>query len=98
LLGAVAGNVGYLGIWLLNYLGMKHLRIAVRRWIAWLRLPLVWFIIMTVAITLFNSEQTLGRILLASFGSIVLGMWWLRLQQIEFHTLIQRLLSRQHSA
>lgn len=36
LLGAIVGNAGYLGVWLLNILGMKKLYIPVQLWIKWI--------------------------------------------------------------
>lgn len=41
LLGALAGNVGYLGTWLLIVTGLRRAGVSLRRYMAWMALPLL---------------------------------------------------------
>jgi O-antigen/teichoic acid export membrane protein len=44
LLGAIAGNSGYLGVWFLNFIGMKKIGIATKKWIELLYLLILGFL------------------------------------------------------
>jgi len=78
LLGAVAGNAAYLGIWLLTFLGMRRLGVPPRQWTPWVAAPLLWSSLIA-AMTLLLSASGVGAMaLLATAGVGPLLAWWWR--------------------
>ncbi|MDZ8051112.1 MAG: oligosaccharide flippase family protein [Aulosira sp. ZfuVER01] len=76
LMGAILGNAGYLGVWLLTFSSMKILRIPPRLWIGWLCFPMLYF----AGIVLANigiSDQINIKILMLVLQVIILAVWFI---------------------
>lgn len=77
LLGALAGNVGYLGTWLLIAIGLKRAGIPLRRYMAWMTSPLLG-----LAVTLIVGSALGGNLLWRSVFATVQGalfmLWFMR--------------------
>ncbi|MBW4539540.1 MAG: oligosaccharide flippase family protein [Myxacorys chilensis ATA2-1-KO14] len=86
LMGAMLGNSGYLGVWLLTIEAMKCLNIAARQWLKWLRFPLIWFLGTTIIGFLFaNQMQFLFCITLLQTG--ILLKWFIDSQPQSIRSL-----------
>jgi O-antigen/teichoic acid export membrane protein len=44
LIGAMLGNAGYLGVWLLTFFSMKYLNIKIKTWATWFQFPVICFL------------------------------------------------------
>ncbi|BAZ10897.1 polysaccharide biosynthesis protein [Calothrix sp. NIES-4071] len=88
LIGAILGNAGYLGIWLLTYFGMKKLHIYTPLWLGWIKFPLVWFfVIFLTSIT--NINQALLKVFILTIQILILFVWFILAQPNYFKLLIQ---------
>jgi O-antigen/teichoic acid export membrane protein len=90
LIGAILGNSGYLGVWLLTIVGMKSLEIDANLWVRWLFFPVMWFL--GVAIVGFFLTDQLSSTLLITFIQIaVLLKWFIGSQPQTISSLFQQL-------
>lgn len=80
LTGAIIGNAGYLGTFLLTYLAMQKLSINIAVWIRWFRLPLIWFLVVVLTdVMLYNHDLTkFGAI---TFEILLFNCWFLFAQR-----------------
>jgi O-antigen/teichoic acid export membrane protein len=53
--GAVVGNVGYWGVWLLTFAAMRCVDIRAGEWLSWIRKILIWFAIAIMVNTCLTS-------------------------------------------
>lgn len=93
LLGAVIGNAGYLGVWLLLFSGMKQLCIPMRLWIGWLKFLLLWFFVV-VLVNIVSPDQVAINIFIFIIQSFILFIWFIDVQRINFKVVIQNLITR----
>jgi O-antigen/teichoic acid export membrane protein len=75
ILGAIAGNAGYIGTWLLIPLGMTLLSIAPRTWTRWLRFPLVWFVCVLASNGIIVGSL-IGRVVVTMIALVILFVWF----------------------
>jgi len=94
--GAIGGNVGYWGVWLLTFLGMKFLGISATDWIQWLKAPLIWFFVMLTTATLI-PEWTILRLTTSLAGILILVGWWFYIQRIDLQIISSKLFSTRNS-
>lgn len=92
LIGAVAGNAGYLITWLLIVLGMKHLDIAPQLWSGWIAFPLIWFLGSVLVGAILPGSVAL-RILITVLEVAVLFSWFLVRQQIDVRSGLRSLVA-----
>lgn len=89
LMGAILGNSGYLGVWLLTIVGMKHLNIAANLWMKWLSFPIIWFLGTTiVGFFLMNQQGLIFCIAFFQFG--ILLKWFVDSQPQSVHSVFQQ--------
>lgn len=92
LLGAIVGNVGYLGVFLLTFLGMKNLNIPLRLWLDWLKFPLAWFL--SVIVIFISANYRIGvsyKIFILFLQFVVILNWLKSTQNMDFQSLIRQL-------
>lgn len=84
LIGAILGNAGYLGVWLLTYFGMKKLHIYTPLWLAWIKFPLVWFfVICLTSITISNTA--FFKVFILTIQTLILFGWFIFAQSTSFN-------------
>lgn len=86
LLGAMAGNMGYLGVTAFSLLGMKYLKVSVFTWLGWIRPALIWAAA-TAIVTLLVPQQVVFLLLAALIQCAVLAYWFAREQPSLFQSL-----------
>ncbi|MTJ12923.1 oligosaccharide flippase family protein [Anabaena sp. UHCC 0187] len=90
LVGASLGNSGYLIIWLLTFFGMRQLFIPLKRWLIWLRYPLLWFFVV-IMINFFLPSQLEVKIFTFFLETVLLTVWFIYEQNINVSSAIRRL-------
>jgi len=93
LLGAVIGNAGYLGVWLLLFSGMKQMCIPMRLWIGWLKFLLLWFLVV-ILVNIVSPEQAAINIFVFTIQTLIVFIWFIDVQRINFKVVIQNLITR----
>jgi len=91
LLGAVAGNVGYLGVFSLTLLGMKRLSIPIGLWLEWFKFPFVWFLLTVLINTNVFYIELKYKIIILILQFIILINWFKSRQNINLKVLIQQI-------
>jgi O-antigen/teichoic acid export membrane protein len=91
LVGAAAGNAGYLGVFLLTVMGMRRLGIPSHSWHAWLQFPLTWFLIVITIASIMALDNLILSIAVVGLVLLVLFGWFLRAQQIKLIRIPNRL-------
>jgi len=91
--GAVFGNIGYLGSWLLIVFAMKYLHIPLRSWLGWLRFPILWFGVVNVINFAIQFDDS-TRIIVFVLQSLLLVTWFCLSQGINMHSFIRRLVAQ----
>jgi O-antigen/teichoic acid export membrane protein len=76
LTGAIIGNAGYLGVWLLTYYSMKYLNISNLTWIKWFKLPLLYFILFIIA-GFYVGNNFILMLILGIIDLTILIKWFL---------------------
>jgi O-antigen/teichoic acid export membrane protein len=92
LLGAIIGNIGFIFSWLMLVFAMKKLHLP--RWF-WLRcslLPILLFIASIFISILVKNNLALG-IIIGIIESVILLLWFISNQKINFNFIIHRLFS-----
>ena len=84
LIGAIAGNAGYILTLLMNFFGMRNLKISWHEWSRWLQLPLVWFVICIALGILIPEKLALRLILLTLEGGFIIK-WLISSQKLLLH-------------
>jgi O-antigen/teichoic acid export membrane protein len=74
LLGALAGNAGYLATLWLTVVGVRMTGIAIRRYLAWITLPSVWLAVALIVGAVLGQHQWWGAVFVAV--QAVLAMFW----------------------
>jgi O-antigen/teichoic acid export membrane protein len=90
LVGASLGNSGYLGVWLLTFLGMRQLFIPLKRWLIWLQYPLLWFFVV-IMINFILPSQLGFKIFIFLLETAILTVWFIYEQDINVSSAIRRL-------
>ena len=90
LVGAILGNSGYLGIWLLSIFGMKSLNITAHLWIGWLSFPIAWFSGTVIVGFLLTNQPTL-TFLVALIQTVILLRWFINSQPQVISSLYHQL-------
>lgn len=90
LLGAILGNVGYLGVCLLTLLAMKKLHIPISLWSIWLKFPLLWFLTVILA-NMIVRDQIGFKMLMLGCQTMILIAWFVMAQPTNFQLLRQKL-------
>jgi O-antigen/teichoic acid export membrane protein len=90
LVGAVVGSAGYLLTLLLTWRGMHHLGLPHRRWLAWVRFPLLWFLAALIADGLLPQSWSLRGIFFLAQSGVLFG-WFLRVQGLSIRRVLERL-------
>lgn len=75
LIGAIAGNAGYIATLQLNILGMKQLSVPSFIWIRWLYFPTSWFLLVAL-VNIFLPIQHEFRILIFFIQSFIILLWF----------------------
>lgn len=89
-LGAIVGNAAYLVIFLLTYLGMRHLNVAFGVWTTWIAFPLIWYFVALLAGLAMPVNATGARILVLVIAFAILGRWILAANQLRIVPMIRR--------
>jgi len=77
LLGALAGNAGYLGTLLMNVFGLRKVEVALRHYIGWMVVPLLGLVAALLA-GLFLQDHFWWRVGFVALQVAVLSCWFLR--------------------
>ncbi|MCU1242324.1 MAG: rane protein involved in the export of O-antigen and teichoic acid [Candidatus Acidoferrum typicum] len=77
LLGALAGNAGYLGTFLLVVAGLRKTGIALSRYLQWMAFPLLWLAIALIAGTMLQGHL-LWQTVFVIVQAALLILWFLR--------------------
>lgn len=93
LVGAVIGNIGYLAVWLLTFLGMRRLDIPLRLWLGWLQFPLAWLLAMILWNMMAPRGLTLS-VLTLTLQSVILCVWFITGQHIDLQLVVRKLMVR----
>jgi O-antigen/teichoic acid export membrane protein len=87
LLGALAGNAGYLGTFLLVVTGLRKTGIALRRYLNWMALPLLWLAIALIVGTMLQGHL-IWRAVFFIVQAALFMLWFLHVHgkapRIEF--------------
>lgn len=75
LLGALAGNIGYIGVLLLTALGMRKVGVSSSRYLSWMALPCLWLPIALV-IGLVLKEHLQWRVAFCLAQAVMSGIWF----------------------
>jgi O-antigen/teichoic acid export membrane protein len=75
LLGAVVGNVAYVGVYGLTFLGMKYMGISIKSWLSWVLFPIAWFIVVTLSGFLLHSSFLISMLVLG-LQIVILSVWF----------------------
>jgi len=76
LLGAVGGNIGYWGVFLLTTYGMYYLNIRRHEWVSWITLPLLGFFVLIFALLL-SSDNIFLRISILLIVTTMILLWFI---------------------
>jgi O-antigen/teichoic acid export membrane protein len=79
LYGAVLGNAGYIGTWLLTLFGMQKLGIPFRAWAAWLWFPNLWFLASVIVSIAVPNIVTL-KLCILLLQVVILAFWFIAVQ------------------
>jgi O-antigen/teichoic acid export membrane protein len=88
LVGAIAGNVGYLGVSALSLLGMRYVNVSFVTWTSWIRPALLWAAATTM-VALIVPQHTGVLLVAATVQCGVLAVWFAREQPGVFQSLKQ---------
>lgn len=93
-LGAVLGNVGYLGTLYLTWLAMRTFQVPAKVWLRWVSFPVAWFAIVCILafVTPVSTEWRVLSLAIALFG---LGIWFFNDQRASLVPLMRFLAVRQ---
>lgn len=75
LLGAIFGNIGYVGSLAFIYFGMRYVQIPFINWVRWIRLPLLW-LASVIVINLLLSEQLGLQFFAYSLQVMLFAAWF----------------------
>jgi O-antigen/teichoic acid export membrane protein len=78
-LGAILGNSGYLGVWLLTFFGMKKLDISTSLWMKWINFPLLCFVSI-VLLSILISDKFFLKASILTLQSVILSVWFIAVQ------------------
>lgn len=86
LLGAIMGNAGYFGIYMLTLMGMAKLNISLKKWVGWLVFPSIWFVLFSIlgATLVITMNWMIGLLFIQG---IIILIWFGRAQNIKFDIL-----------
>lgn len=87
-----AGNIGYLGVSLNTYWGMKLLTVPTSTWLKWALFPLLWLFII-VAISAFDTNIVM-MFCIAVVLSSVLIIWFMHTNKLSFNLLTKQFVER----
>jgi O-antigen/teichoic acid export membrane protein len=77
IIGAVAGNAGFLLVWLFTITGMRTAGVALREWVLWLAPLLTWFGATVVLGALLHNNFPLS-LAASGIAAIAMGAWLVR--------------------
>jgi O-antigen/teichoic acid export membrane protein len=80
LLGALAGNAGYLGTLLMVGLGVKRVGVTVRRYFSWVALPLL-ALVAAFFVGLILQDHFWWRVFFVAVEGVSLALWFFREQE-----------------
>jgi O-antigen/teichoic acid export membrane protein len=80
LLGAVAGNAGYFGTFLLTVAALRKMQIPMRRYVSWVAFPFLGLIACMIGATVLQDRLWL-KVALVIFQAIAFTLWFLRDQR-----------------
>jgi O-antigen/teichoic acid export membrane protein len=76
LVGALAGNIGFILSWSMLLAGMKKLSLPEWFWFQCLKFPLAWYIV-SISIISLVGNNLIPSIGIASFGTLALAYWFI---------------------
>lgn len=76
LVGALAGNIGFILSWSMLFSGMKKLNLSKWFWLRCLKFPLVWFLV-SISIVSLVGNNLIPSIGIASLGTLALAYWFI---------------------
>jgi O-antigen/teichoic acid export membrane protein len=88
LVGAITGNVGYLGVSALSLLGMRYVDVTFMTWTGWIRPALLWAAATTM-VALVVPQHPAVLVIAATIQCAVLAVWFAREQPGVLHSLKQ---------
>ena len=74
-IGAVTGNIGYLGVWFLTIAAMNRIKIDLNLWSKWIGFPIMWFIIILIS-GILVGRNSFASILIFVIQSAILVHWY----------------------
>jgi O-antigen/teichoic acid export membrane protein len=94
--GAVIGNVGYVGTYLLTLWGMRKFKVPLQEWLRWMKFPFVYLLIFYLGYYVldFSSQSILIRAMIFSFQLGALLFWFLRNQEFKVNKVLLALLPK----
>ncbi len=96
LIGVSAGNIGYLGVWLLTIFAMRALTLPAREWLQWLAFPIIWFVSAIILVGLIDGENLLMLGVFITF-LITFAGWFIKRQYHYLQLAIQRVFYKTRS-
>jgi len=86
LVGAIAGNAGYLLTWWLLVRGMKRLDLRFAVWGRWFAFPVMWYAVAIGVMAIFSPPMLVWAILWGGLMGVVLVGWFVKNERdlIEF--------------
>src|SRR6185369_2451722 len=73
--GAVLGGAGYLGVWLLTVIAMRHLQIPAREWLGWIAFYLMCFTLFVAVGSLLPQALPIRAAVAAAAGALIGGVF-----------------------
>jgi O-antigen/teichoic acid export membrane protein len=73
--GAVLGGSGYLGVWLLTVIAMRHLQIPAREWLGWIAFYLICFALVVAVGSLLPEALVVRAGFAGAAGALVSGVF-----------------------
>jgi O-antigen/teichoic acid export membrane protein len=73
-IGAIAGNIGFVITWLLIAFAMSRLSIKFSTWVNWIRIPIIWFVVAAVTL-LFADFRTFSGYAIGIVALVALYLW-----------------------
>jgi O-antigen/teichoic acid export membrane protein len=77
LLGAIAGNLGYLGTWFLTVVSLRKIRIPLRRYLGWMAWPSLWLAVAFVVGIAFRGHFVWRSVFVAVQAAVMM-LWFLQ--------------------
>lgn len=93
LVGAVAGNAGYLATLYLTWQGMRSFGLPARTWLSWMAPALAW-LGLALGVSIWAPTSTDWRLALTIIALVPLGFWFLITQRLQLEPFVRQLVAR----